>query len=313
MDILDLKTTIESVISDLANNEPINNYIFKLQLVDRYLKNDSFSDWLKKETNGYNANDKMPNYRVLKTQINANIIIDRGFNKIQISDHTMPLYPLGEKIAADISTVNINESVIALTKLLEGNGSLAYSTNDYERLKLSKVYEDCTVLSAHKPLQKSDIELIVYKFKSVLFEMFMELNDTIFKNEINFDILAKEKEIDKIVNQTINAGVYINGGTANVTNSTLVGGQDNCVQINSSHKKDLVNIVNEIEKLSKEIDDDRTDIADAILSIREELNYKMPKPKMLRMAFNSIKAIGKGVVVDKIVELVNQALNIIPQ
>lgn len=39
---------------------------------------------------------------------------------------------------------------------MEGTEPLAYSTPDYERAKLSEMHEDCTILSAHKPIQRSD-------------------------------------------------------------------------------------------------------------------------------------------------------------
>ncbi|MCK9411726.1 MAG: hypothetical protein M0Q53_05455 [Prolixibacteraceae bacterium] len=156
MGTINLKEMIESVIADLANNESINHYALKLQAISRNLKNDTFSQWLTKEIDGYRNADTVPIYRILTTQVKANFIIDRGFNKVQISNHSIPLYPLGEKLSKEISTIAIKDSIIALTKFLEGNESIAYSTTDYERIKLSKVYEDCTILSAHKPIRKSD-------------------------------------------------------------------------------------------------------------------------------------------------------------
>ncbi len=91
----------------------------------------------------------------------------------------------------------------------------------------------------------------------------------------------------------------------------MIGGQGNNVQISSTAKKEIEEIVLKIEALANEIDEDRTDIADAILSIREELENKIPRPKFLKTAFNSFKAIGTGVIANKITPLVDSAIEII--
>ena len=121
-----------------------------------------------------------------------------------------------------------------------------------------------------------------------------------------------KKTITRIVNQTINTGLYVaDGSTANIEDAMLIGGQENNVQITNESIKKLSDIVNKIEKLTDEIDADRTDMADAIISIREELNNKMPRPRFLKTAFNSIKAIGIGVIANKMTPLVDSALKII--
>jgi len=302
---------IESVIDDLANNQPINRYALKLQVISRNLINEIFSQWLKKEIDGYGRDDIIPPYRILTTQVVANLIIDQGFNKVQISDHSIPLYPLGEKLSKEISTIEIRDSIIALTKLLEDDGKLAFSTTDYERLKLIQVYQDCTILSAHKPIQKSGIELIIHRFKSTLLNIFMEFNETLFKDEIDFDIMTKKKDIDKIVEQTINAGVYISeNSSANINGSTVVGGVGNELRINASAKADLERIINEIDQLSDDIEADREDIAREISIIKDELN-KVGQPKIIKSALNALKGITIGVAANKITYLIDGGLEII--
>lgn len=309
---LNIKEMIESVITDLTNNEPVNHYALKLQMISRFLKNESFSQWLSKEIDGYKKEDTVPVHRVLTTQVKANLIIDRGFNKVKISDHIMPLYPLGEELSKEISTIELKGSIIELTRLLEGNGKIAFSTTDYERVKLSKVYEDCTILSAHKPIQNSEIELIIHKFKSILLDMFMEFNETIFEDEIDFDIMTKKKDIDKIIQQTINTGVYLSeNAIANINGSTVIGGIENKVRINDRSKADLESIINKIEQLVQEIEADREDIANEIYTIKVELNETIQRPKIIKSALNAIKGITLGVAGNKITDLIDKGLEII--
>lgn len=312
MDKTGIKGLIESVIQDIANNENVNQYALKLQIISRKLKNDIFSNWLSKEINGYGKDDPVPEYRIIKSMVTANLIIDRGFQKAQFSNHTMPLYPLGEELAKEISSIHIRESVIALNKFMEGNEPLACSITDYERVKLSAIYEDCTILSAHKPIQRSDFELIIHKFKSSLLEIFMEFNDTIFDDELDLDLLTKKKSIDKIIQQTINAGIYLSeGSTANVHTSTIVGGVDNKVSVDSVSKQRIEDLLIKIEELSHEIDEDRDDIAAEILKIRTELENTVQQPKVIKSALNALKGITIGVAGNKVTDLINVGLEIV--
>ena len=312
MEKVSLKGMIESVIADLAENKPVNDYALKLLIISRYLRNRTFSQWLKNEFDGYENIEDLPDYRILTAQVKANIIIERGFNKTTISDHTLPLYSLGEKLAKEISTIRIKDSIIELTKLLEGEDSIAFSTSDYERLKLSKIYQDCTILSAHKPINKSAFELIIHKFKSTLLEIFMEFNDTVFEDEIDFDIMTKKKSIDKIIQQTINAGVYLSeNASANINKSTVVGGVDNKIEINAETKADLEIIMNKIEQLSSEVEADREDIATEIIKIRNELNNAIQRPKIIKSALNALKGISLGVAGNKMTDLIDAGLGMI--
>lgn len=307
-----LKVMIESVITDLANNEPINNYALKLQMISRNLKNETFSNWLAKEVDGYKNEDTIPAYRILSAQVRANFIINQGFVKTQISDHYIPLYPLGKELAKEISTIKILDSIISLTKFVASNKPLAFSTTDYEKQKLSSVYENCTILSAVKPIQQADLELIIHKFKSIILDMFMEINDTLLEDKIDFYIMAKKKDIDKIIQQTINTGVYLSeNAVANINGSTVFGGIDNKVRINDQAKSDLEGIINKIEQLSQDIEADREDIANEIYTIKVELNETIQRPKIIKSALNAIKGITLGVAENKMTDLIDKGLEII--
>lgn len=307
-----LKGMIESVICDLTNNEPVNHYALKLQMISYNLKNETFTIWLEKEINGYQNEDAVPSYRIIPTQVKANLIIERGYQKTQLSNHIMPLYPLGKELAKEISNIEIKESIIELTSVIEGDKPLSYSTTEYERFKLSKIYEDSTILSAQKPLQKSQIEFIIHKFKSSLLDIFMEFNETIFEDEIDFDIMTKKKDIDKIIQQTINTGIYLSeNATANVNGSTVVGGVENRIEINAGAKANLESIINKIEQLSNEIEADREDIATEILTLRAELNDTIQRPKIIKSAMNALKGITIGVAGNEITDLIDKGLEII--
>jgi len=197
-----------------------------------------------------------------------------------------------------------------IVKLRKQNGET------YENIKADVQPKKIFIDDASLPIEEGDI--IERTLPNGLIEQFRVIDrgfcSAFFTMSAHYQVSVEKitgkscdfnkKIIAKIVNQTINTSVY-------VADSTLVGGQGNNVQITNESIQKLSDIVNEIEKLADEIDADRTDIADAIISIREELSNKIPRTKFLRMAFNSIKSIGIGVIANKITPLVDSALKII--
>jgi|LSQX01.3.fsa_nt_gb hypothetical protein len=315
MEKLNLKGMIESVIEDISNDSSISTFIYKVQMISRYLKNKDFTQWVKNELDGYSSDAILPEYRIFSTQIIANVLIEQPYRGIlTLKNHTMPLAYLSKEIGREMSKIYVRQSLIELEEMINSNtdSGIAFATSEYERHNLKKIYENSTILSAQKIFNKSDFNLIIYKFKSTLLEMFCDFNDEIFNEKIDFDVMTKKKDIDRIVNQTINTGVYVaDNAIANISDSAAVGGQGNNVQISMSKKSELESIVTRIEDLTSEIDGDRTDIVDAIFSIREELGNKIHRPKFLKTAFNSLKSIGAGVMANKITSLIDSAIGII--
>ncbi len=315
MEKLSIKGMIESIISDIARNELIENYALKLKVIAHHLKNENFSVWLKKELEGYDLSDNVPECRNIVTEIRANIFIDNGFKNATLTDHVMPLIYLGADLARKMTEVKIVQPVTGLESLSREE-NLHFTVSEYERYKLSEIYKNSTILKAYKPISKTACENIVLKFKSTLLEIFMEFNDTLFNDELDFDLMTKKKEIDNVVSHTINAGVYMTGNaTAEIKDTQIVVGDDNNIQINSTIKKELENIVDQIEILSNEVEDDREDVAIEVAKIRTELMNISQRPKLLKSAFNSLKGIAQGVTIevvkDKIIPLVNKGLAVI--
>lgn len=316
MEKLNVKTLIESVLSDMANNTTIDTYILKIQMIARLLKNKEFSLWINKELNGYGETDIIPTHRILQTRIVANLIIDNGVKAMSLSNHEMPLYTLEADKSKKMSTINVTYSIAALSKLISSStdNEICYSITEYEKYLLNTIYDHSNVLSAHKPVMIADFEYIIHKFKSTLLDLFMELNDTLFNKEIDFDAMSNKKEIEKIVNQTINTGVYIaEKGNAQFSDSTIVGGSNNKVQINSQSKEKLSQIIDKIEDFAKDIEDDREDLAAEIAKIKMELDGQFQQPIFIKSALNAIKGIAIGVSANNITPLVNSALEILKQ
>ena len=312
MEKVNIKRMMESVINDLSNNETIQTYALKIKFIANHLKNEKFTRWVNNELEGYRNVDELPSYRLLNTQIIADLLIDNGIKVLTLKNSEMPLANLGDKeLIKKLSTIPLRESVISLASMLLSKQSLGYTVTEYERYHLSNIYENSTILSAHKRLTSLDCENVIFKFKARLLEMFMEFNDTIFNDELDFDIMNKKKEVDRIVSHTINAGVYMENSSAKIDNTQITVGDNNTISI-SSHDKEMLNkILGEIEKINESTGVNNQEIKDEILNIRNEIEQKNQKPKLVKSSLNAIKGIAYSIAANQILQLANQGLEIV--
>ena len=102
------------------------------------------------------------------------------------------------------------------------------------------------------------------------------------------------------MHQTINAGVYSTGDVS-MTNSTVVGGQNNSVSISPTLKNEIENVLRQVESLRKDLEADEQDIAEVVMDIRAELETESPSKKWLKRWLQALKSF-HGVIVEKTIE-----------
>ena len=123
--------------------------------------------------------------------------------------------------------------------------------------------------------------------------------------------MNKKKEVDRIVSHTINAGVYMENSSAKIDNTQITVGDNNTISI-SSHDKEMLNkILGEIEKINESTGVNNQEIKDEILNIRNEIEQKNQKPKLVKSSLNAIKGIAYSIAANQIVQLANQGLEIV--
>ena len=306
---MDIKKLIEDVIYDLANNEPLSKIVAKLQVISKLLKNEQFQSWIEKEfINGYKTDDEIPDYRnVFTPYVEANFIQHQGFgNKLLYKNVEVPISNLGMTKYLEFSEIKIRETVFSIEQILsENEGNLHLNLNDYEKLQIqNKILTDCEISSIHKILPRHTFQEVINKTKAKLLDLFLELNETVFNNEINFNVMEKKKEISQIVNHTINTGIYISdNSSANIQNSNIIGGSQN--NFSEDFKKNVLELTEKIERLAEDIEVDRDDIAFEISKIKLELQ-KEESPQLIKSAFNAIKGIASNVAANEISDVINQ-------
>lgn len=313
MEKLDTKSMIESIIEDLSNNIDVSLFALKIKLIASKLRNKKFNSWIKNELEGYEKVDELPKHRIEDTEVIANLVISRGLGSIQLTNHVMPLANLQDlETIKELSTIKIMDSVISLEKNNKQNAQIAYMLTEWEKCQIAKIYPNSIIQSVYKTIPENTFEDIIYKFKSTLLEIFIELDNEVFNDELDFDIMAKKHDIAKVVNQTINTQLYFGDQSINTfQDSPITTGNNNTISISIATKEKLESILSQIEEIKIDRDNDKEDIAAELEKIRLELSNTVQQPKILRSAFNAIRGIAVGIAANQITPLVNEALKTI--
>lgn len=306
---MNLKKLIEEVLGDLANNKPLASVTTKVQIISRFLKNEAFIKWVNRELiEGYSTDAEVPPIRKLQIAEVRVSYIQHCFGGIaQYKNQTMPIMNLGVEKYKEIVNITERQPISILQGCIKEDENINLSLSSLDTMYIQELLKDCQIQSGYKVTSFTSYHAIINDAKSKLIDLFIDFNETIFNNEIDFNTMNKKEEIQKIVTKNIYTGIYVDG-TSNISGGNIVGGQGNNVTISTETKNEIIDILKKIEDLATEENEDRTDIADAIITIREELDNKMCRPKFLKAAFNGLKGLGIGVVKDQISGYVSKAL-----
>lgn len=311
---MDVKKVIQSIIDDFSVNKDISDIFLQVQVLVHLLKDDQLTQWFESEQHGYKEGI-LPEYRVIKVSIIGSVEQDRdSLGKILRRNMILsPSHIEDEQFIEMLTTYNVREPLNKIQKMIQQNGSirfiLPYSCIDFLQQGLSANYH---IIQVWQEIERASLNNILVQVKSKLLQFLLELNDSLDLN-VNINSLGDKKQIEKVMNNTIYAATVTFGDNSaiNVNNSTVVGGKDNIVTISNEVKKELENIVTQIETLINETGDNQTKIEDTINSIREELSSKIPRPGFLKAAFNSLNGVGLGVVANQLTPFVNSAIELL--
>lgn len=294
---MDTKKLIENIIEDLVNDVPISKIMLKAQAIAFALKNEEFSKWVYQEQNGYKDPKRIPDYR----KVGSALVVNASFPLGRIvNNYHIPIDILPNPVAKEYFTrARILQSITAIEDLCNtSEGKQIYLEVPgvlWRDIEASLV--EGNVLAAKQVLSLSTLKAVVENLKSQLLQFFLELGSNV---DIDFNVLANGDAINKIMNQTINAGVY-NIGDVSLTNSTVVGGQGNCVTIAPKLRNEIEDVLRKVEALRRDVEADEQDIAEVVMDIRAELEKESPSKKWLKRGLQALKSF-HAVVVEKAIE-----------
>lgn len=298
--MIDLKKQIESIIEDLVNDAPISRILLKAQAIAFYIKDETFTNWIKAEQNGYTSDNYLPEYRKVKCGVKANVSIPfRGM----YTNMDVPVDAIKNKEIRDIlSTIIFIEPISEIEEMgqTDNSNSLRMNVPAFTYSTINQFYPHGNVEGAWRFTNTSTATAIISIVKTKLLDFFLNFEQQI-NIDVNFDVMANKEKIQTIMNQTIKAGVVNTGdGNISITGGEIIGGNDNI-----SISKDVISktkeILHQIESLEKKLDEDEQDMAQYIFEIKQELDSKMPQPAIIKRALRALKTL-KTIATEKAIE-----------
>lgn len=297
--MIDLKKQIESIIEDLANDAPISRILLKAQAIAFYIKDETFTNWIKSEQNGYSTINELPTYRKAKCEVKATV-----FTPFQgSSEFFVPVDAIKDNKVKDfVSTFTFTEPISEIEEMASAdkNKLLRLNLPSFIYGSIAEFFPRSSIECVWRFTNTSSAKGILDRVKSKLLEFFLQFEEQI-NIDVNFDVMANKEKIQTMINQTIKAGVVNTGnGNISVTKSEIIGGNDN-----TNISKDVINktkeILHQIESIEKKVDEDEQDMAQYIFEIKQELDSKMPQPAIIKRALRALKTL-KTIATEKAIE-----------
>lgn len=296
---MEIKNLIESIIYSLTNGDDISNIMLKTQAVAYYLANEDFKRWVNLEQNGYGENDNIPEYRKIVCGVKIKVFVPfKGEQIISIPINSIP----NKEINKHLYFIGIKQSLKEIESLI----SLKCENHHFHTKLSASIFgffkpvlrPDVSVQDAWQYAEISSLEKIIDNVKSLLLNFFLKLD-----NEIDLNKLDNTQKINTIMNQTINAGIINTGsGHIEVNNSTVIGGSESVITMDSDLKRQIESVLKQIEEIKGHIAEDEADIAKYIFDIRQELNKERPSGMIIKTSLRALKSFGT-IVTSKVIEL----------
>ena len=305
---MDIKTLIEEVLLDLANNKSLTEVSSKIQIIVRLLGDEKLKLWYSCEfITGYN-NQELPDYRISKAaDIKANYLVHQGFGVLQISNQSVPVANLGKEKYNEIMTARFSETISSIIDYIRHPKEIAMSLSPYEQGLVQNVLGEAQIQNVYKVLSPSTFQTIIDTVQGRIIDMFMDLNEKVFNGELDLKSSTAKKEIQQVVTNNITAGIVQTGSGTIVTSNSTIGVTIEQTLPVATMKK-LSSLADEIEKVLKDSDGVVGEITKDIDDIKTELSKQNPNICFLKKSF---KALTWGVTVSckaAIEELVKKAI-----
>jgi len=230
---MDSKQLIESLIKDLYENKPLSDVFLKLQVIVYLLKNEQLTEWFNNESNGYDEDKILPEYRILPVLYFAQVEQDRGFgNSLMHNNYNLPIDLIKDKgIQNIISKLEYRDSVSNITNLIsnqnEGTIPIAVPNTTMAISLFSKgLQSNCYIHAIWREIPKNAVQNIISQIKSKLLQFLLEINENLNLN-ISFTEMENKEKIEKAFNQNITNHIYGN-------NNNIASGQNVEQNINQS-------------------------------------------------------------------------------
>lgn len=308
---MDAKKFIEEVLIDLGNNKSLSDVSCKIQIIVRLLGDEKLRQWYNSEfVTGY-TDEELPDYRISKAaEIKADYLAPQGFGAWHMPNQSVPIANLGTEKYNQVMTIKIKDNISSIIEYSKHPNKMAMTLSPYETALVQKVLGYAQIRSVHKVVPPSVFRTIIDNVQNRIIDLFMDLNEKVFKGELDITSSQGKKEMQQVINNYINAGV-VNTGSGSIDASKSINAVNNNASISNEVKDKLQSIVGEIEKIAADHVDWLKDISQELIVIHAELQSPTPQPAVLSRSFKAL-VWGVSVSCKAVIEkLVGDAINIL--
>ncbi|HII4509139.1 hypothetical protein CYK62_11120 [Clostridium perfringens] len=206
------------ITSQMDIDTALQNLIAILYCLD----NEVLINWAKKELEGYDSSDELPNYRKLKGRVMASFLVGSA----QYSKRQFGISHLDEEFKDKLLKLNIYSSISTLIGILDKDVTIGKSIEP-EIYPLLQSNSNAYITNASVDADMCKINDIISKVKTRILETLLLLEKE-FGNldELDIDISIKsEKELESII-RNIQVTLYDNsisiGDNNKIKNSDIV-------------------------------------------------------------------------------------------
>jgi len=273
---------IKELIKDLSYDKiTLNQGLMRAKLIAYEINNDDFKNWISKELNGYNNEDKLPEYRIIPCDIFAQIEA-YGQKKLVPYDLTS----LDKDLDGMLYSMKMLQSVSIIEKgLTESNETYGYQDLPFALVQdLRKMADNNYITNVKRRIQFSQTEHILNLTKQKLIDTLLDLEKTFPNMQDNYQNTEENKEK---TNTIINNHIY--GEKAN----SNIGIGDNISQkISNIYNQKVENILSELKTLGVP-EEDLIEVKEIVVNETDKTN--IGKKLMSWVGKMTTKAIEKGI------------------
>ncbi len=214
---------IDEIIELLSSNEgSLTEALLKTKVLLHKIGHKELVDWVNNELNGYPDEDNLPEYRILRARVLANIT-NMAY---QANSHPIPIGHLPENIKKMYNTARMDQSLAVLEKLVHKNeGHLQAPIPMEMNGLLSKgLASGFLVQSAWCDIGIASVEQIFIQVRSRLLDFVLGLKDQLGNIDSDEEVKNRSDSID--TPSLFNNAIFGN-------NTTIVVGNNNKQKISN--------------------------------------------------------------------------------
>lgn len=294
-----MKELIDGIIKDLGDDKPINRILLKAQIIAHKLGNQQFKEWIRNEQNGYPNSENLPEYRIIKASLKADI--NQPYVKI-VQNFPIAVGCLDKKYEDYAYNVKIIESLSEIENLCCSANDILSTDCPAFLYQVANKSVNGHVERLWQEFSKFSCLQIINVFKSRLLDFFLELGE-----DIDFKNIEGQRKISSIVNNYHINSVVTNTGNGTINTRDI---SDNKVLITDVEEQNKIRVA--IEELRNVItQSNNKELNASVEKVIDECKKPSWSKKVLSETLNAMKDIAVSVMADQLIPIISKCVELL--